>query len=364
VPQPQGSVVIPPNTTVVSVDSHWSVTGDIFYKRFPDHLKDRAPRILPANEDGFHAFIVDGKPLIPPLLSRVIGSYERVEGCVSMEARLKDFDRLGIDKEIVFGNSIGAFHAWPDLEVREWVYRIYNEYLAELAEQAPGRFYGVGMVNYWDPSQARASVAELTRLGLKTLVLPITPRGANFVELDYADPIYDPLFAAIEEAGLPICFHVGEFAKDGPGAMGISQMINFAPLRKNMAEMIFGGIFDRHPDLKVVFVEADLNWIPGALQTAEITYDCFTEFLDPKINLRPSEYWHRNCYATFINDPTGLAMVNEIGTDRVMWSSDYPHQESSLGYEWSTIGAVVDAVSEAEARMMLGGTALEVFKLN
>src|SRR5215510_7556275 len=142
-PQAQGSVVIPADTTVISVDSHWSVTDDIFYARAPEHLKDRMPRIQPADENGFHQFEVEGKGLIPPLLSRVIGSYEKVPGCVEMGPRLHDFDRLGIEKEIVFGNTIGAFHGWPDLEVREWVYRIYNEYLAELGEQARGRFYGV-----------------------------------------------------------------------------------------------------------------------------------------------------------------------------------------------------------------------------
>jgi predicted TIM-barrel fold metal-dependent hydrolase len=152
---------------------------------------------------------MDGKPLIPPLLGEVIGSYESLEGCYSMEARLKDFDRLGIRKEIVFGNTIGAFHGRPDLEAREWIYRIYSQHLAETSKLAPGRFYGVGMVNYRDPAHASASVAELVELGLKTLVLPVTPRGADFAELDYASPSFDPLFAAIEEAGLPICFHVG-----------------------------------------------------------------------------------------------------------------------------------------------------------
>jgi predicted TIM-barrel fold metal-dependent hydrolase len=141
-------------------------------------------------------------------------------------------------------------------------------------------------------------------------------------------------------------------------------MVNFGPMRKNMGELIFGGVLDRHPKLKVVFPEADLNWIPGALQTAELTIDCLWKFLDPKIELRPREYWKRNCYATFINDPTGLALLPQLSADRVMWSSDYPHPVSSLGYEWTAISAVLDTVSGDDARMILGATAIEVFNLD
>jgi predicted TIM-barrel fold metal-dependent hydrolase len=118
-------------------------------------------------------------------------------------------------------------------------------------------------------------------------------------------------------------------------------MVNFGPMRKNMGELIFGGVLDRHPKLKVLW-----------------------KFLDPKIELRPREYWKRNCYATFINDPTGLALLPQLSADRVMWSSDYPHPVSSLGYEWTAISAVLDTVSGDDARMILGATAIEVFNLD
>jgi predicted TIM-barrel fold metal-dependent hydrolase len=353
---------IPQGTVVVSADNHWSVTGDIFYERMPAALRDRAPRLW-TDDAGVHHWHLDGKSMLPNTVIKNLSSFEAVPGCVEIAPRLADLDKEGIEKEIVFGNAINAFFSFADLEVREWVFRIYNQYLAEVATEAPDRFFGVGFVNYWDMSRAEESIGQLKDLGLKTFNLPQVPKGANGALLNYALPEMDPLWAAIEDAGLPVCFHVGEFFQDGPGGVGTSAMVNFGPFRRNLGELIFGGIFDRHPNLKVVFAEADLNWVPGALQTAEMTYDCYVGLLQPELEHRPTYYWRRNCYATFQYDPIGMAMLDRIGVDRVMWASDYPHPESTFGVGWSAIDAVTSDVSEDDARRILGSTALEVFGL-
>jgi hypothetical protein len=145
-PQVRGKVRLPSGTVVVSADNHWSVTDDIFHDRFPAHLKDRAPRLF-TDDDGANHWYVDGKSIIPPVIQRVFGRVEAVSGCVSIEPRLRDLDTEGIEKEIVFGNAIGIFYAYPDLEVREWVFRIDDQHLSEMQARAPGRFYGVGLLN-------------------------------------------------------------------------------------------------------------------------------------------------------------------------------------------------------------------------
>jgi predicted TIM-barrel fold metal-dependent hydrolase len=361
-PQQRGGTVLPPGTVVVSADNHWSLTQDIFYERFPRHLRDKAPRLW-KGDDGAFNWSIDGQLMIPPMVQKVFSNYEPVPGCTSIPERLRDLDIEGIDKEINFGNGIGMFYAYADLEVREWVFRIYNEHLAEMQAAAPGRFYGVGLINYWDMARVSQSIAELKALGLRTFLLPILPKGAGGVPLNYCLPEMQPLWQAAEAAGLPVCFHVGEFYTDGPGGLGTTMMETFGPFRRNLGQLIFGGIFDRHPDLQVVFVEAEINWVPGALQSASMIYECFRELIDPKIEHHPRHYWHNNCYATFTHDPVGLRMLDILGADRVMWSNDYPHLESTFGFGWSAIKAVLDAVSEDQARDILGGTALKLFKL-
>jgi predicted TIM-barrel fold metal-dependent hydrolase len=361
-PQSRGLIALPADTVVVSADSHWSLTDDIFYDRFPAHLKDRAPR-LKIDERGIYNWFVNGEGIIPPSVLDTFSAFETVPGCTQIEPRLQDMDVEGVDQEIVFGNAIGRYYAYPDLEVREAVFRIYNEHLAETAAKSGGRFHGVGLINYWDMGQVRNSIQELQALGIKSYLLPQNPKGADGRALNYCLPAMEPLWAAAEEAGLPLCFHVGEFYQEGPGGLATSVMQNFGPFRKNLGELIFAGIFDRHPGLQVVFAEADLNWIPGALQTATMLYECYEAKLFPAIKHPPRHYWSRNCYATFMHDPVGMRMLDIIGTDRIMWSADYPHLESTFGFGWQAIKAVLDLTTEEDARKILGGTAMKVFNL-
>jgi predicted TIM-barrel fold metal-dependent hydrolase len=360
--QHRGNIKLPPNTVVVSADNHWSLREDIFYERFPAHLKHRAPRLTIA-PDGNPVWSCEGKMEMTKAVLRATATYESMPGCYSIEPRLRDLDIEGIDKEINFPNGIPEFYGHPDLEVREWVFRIYNQHLAEMQALAPGRFYGAGMVLFWDMEKIFESVAELKALGIKTLILPQNPKGANGKALDYCAPEMDPLWQAIEDADLPVCFHVGEFFKDGPGGHGTTIMVSFGPYRKNFGELVFGGIFDRHPKLQVVFMEAEINWVPGALQTASMAYELYGDMLEPQIKHHPRHYWANNCYAAFMHDPVGMRMLDLVGVDRIMWSSDYPHVESTFGYNWDTIKTVLDAVSEDDARAILGGTAMRVFKL-
>jgi predicted TIM-barrel fold metal-dependent hydrolase len=128
--------------------------------------------------------------------------------------------------------------------------------------------------------------------------------------------------------------------------------------------LIFGGVFDRHPKLQVVFAEGGISWIAPALQDAENIYDSFGngEGIE-HIDHRPSHYWHNNCHATFQADGLGLKQLDIIGADRVMWATDYPHSEGAFGYGRVAAKAVVDAVSADDARAILGGNAVKLFKL-
>ena len=97
-------------------------------------------------------------------------------------------------------------------------------------------------------------------------------------------------------------------------------------------QLTFGGVFDRFPKLKVVFVEGGICWVASMLHDADMIYNSFPTVMNPKLAHPPSWYWFNHCYATFMTDPAGLELLHRIGADRVMWSSDYPHQESTFGY--------------------------------
>ena len=132
----------------------------------------------------------------------------------------------------------------------------------------------------------------------------------------------------------------------------------------NIRTALFNWLFARHSrGVFIVRIEDtdQTRLVPGALQTASMLYECFTGLLDPQIQRHPREYWANNCYAGFIHDPAGLAMLKTIGADRVMWASDYPHSEGSFGYSRRAIQSVIDAAGSEAAGRIVGGTAIDLY---
>ncbi|BCW88539.1 hypothetical protein sos41_16800 [Alphaproteobacteria bacterium SO-S41] len=353
----------PAGTRIVSADSHM-LEHDLWIDRFPEHLKEHAPRI--AFENGGWQFRVKDKKMMP--LEVAQGLCEAMEcnpGFLSVPPRLRDLDTEGVEKELIFPQRLFGLYMQGDFDLREEIFGCYNEHIAEISGQAPDRLYTVMIPNYWDPSKAESSVARCKALGARCLMVPIHPRkDIEDKDIHYNDPKMDSFFAAVAASGIPLCFHIGENVPTGlPGAAGtfvLTQMQGFRPI---FGALTFGGVFDRHPDLRVIFVEGGICWVASAIHDADMIYNSFPSAMSPKLKHPPSWYWFNHCYATFMTDPAGLELLHRIGADRVMWSSDYPHQESTFGYTRSAIRAVFDATTVENAQMILGKTALKLFNM-
>jgi predicted TIM-barrel fold metal-dependent hydrolase len=364
--QPLDGLALPKGLTLVSADNHIEVTEDVFFQRFPERLKDVAPRVWFDTywHVGFKGDI-EAFPVgfdIDRALSKTV-----MHAGFDLDVRNRHLDAEGIGKEIVYPQSLLGFVRYPDLEMQELMYRVYNEHLADLQARSPGRFYGVGILsNWWDPAKAEIAVRQIVDLGLKSFMLPFSPgKALDGRPIDYAGPEMDRLWAAAAEAGLPVSFHIGEVpASGGRGAFGTFFIVQAAPFRRVLGGLIFGGVLDRHPGLRIVFAEGGINWIAGALQDCELTYEVHREMLDPMPKHRPSWYWRNHCYATFQTDPVGLSLLDRIGADRVMWAQDYPHSEGTFGFTARAVQEVLDATTEAQARLILGETAASLYRLN
>lgn len=356
---------------IVSADNHLSLGGcDLWYDRAPAHLKDRVPRVWLEETGGFWVTGMNGKSLYPGGFAgdRVAHSMEGRPGAWNVDARTAEMEAEGVEKEIAFPQLLGAFFQWPDLEARHFIFETYNAYLAELQRRQPGKFFGVGIPNYWEPERAAQSIEGLKAIGLKTFMLPGMPGTfADGTPIHYPDDRMKPLWHAIEAASLPVCFHIGEqLVVQGRGAIATTALNNLGGsyFRKLYGDLVFGGIFDRHPSLKVVFAEASINWVPGALQDADMVGASFHGLSDYVPLSRPSDYWRRHCFATFMHDPAGLQLIDQIGVDNVMWSVDYPHNESTFGYSGTAMDNVIAMVGAEKARKILGETAIGLFGLD
>jgi predicted TIM-barrel fold metal-dependent hydrolase len=348
-----GSVGLPAGTEVFSADDHISLSEDIFWEKFPEELREQAPRVV--HEDGAWTLAFGGRTFLPREFTAVLMQYDPLEGSSTADiaARLRELESDGVHRELAFPNALLGLMGWPDKAVRERCFRIYNEHIAELQEQSGGRFYGVGMINWWDGDGARRTLAEMKDLGLKTFWLPLKPgKGDDDKPIDYNSPAMYPVWEAIEESGLPVAHHIGESPLGSPCADNsvlIGMVHNVAPFREMFGRYVFGGILDRHPGLTVGWFEGGINWIPAALQDAEHLYASLQHMADHGIEQDVAAYWDHHMYASFMVDPLGLEQIDRIGVDRVMWSSDYPHNESTFGYSEQSLANVVDAVGPDDA---------------
>lgn len=360
-------VDLPAGLRVVSADSHLEIADDVFYERFPQRLREKAPRVW---FDRYWHIGYRGE--IEALKLGAKGTDALVKcnlpSVGDVDAHIAAMDAEQIEFEILFPQTLIGFIRYPDLEVQEHMYRIYNAYTVERLGRTGGRSVPVGIFsNWWDPQAAERAMQQIVDLGFKTFMLPNNPgKDLNGKELSYADEHFDRLWALVNEAGLPVCFHIGEAIDiDRRGGVGAANMVLTAPFRRPFGQLVFGGVFDRHPNLKVVFAEGGIAWVPPALQDAEALYDNFVngEVLD-RIAHRPSHYWRKHCFATFQNDRLGLSQIDLIGADRVLWASDFPHSEGSYGYGRTSMKAVVDAVGADRARLILGENAIALFGLD
>jgi len=360
-PAPLVDTGLPAGTEVFSADNHISLADDIFYERFPESMRDKAPRVM--NVDGGWVIGYDGKSVLVPEFIEVLTQYDPLSGSHTgdVEARLAALESEGVTKELAFPNSILALFGWPDREVRELCFRIYNEHMAEVQERSGNRIYGVGLINWWDADGARRTLTELKDLGLKTFLIPLSPgKDLEKRPIDYASAAMDGVWAAIEEAGLPVSHHIGESPPASPNehnAVGIGMLQNMAPFRDAFGKYILGGILDRHPGIQVGWFEGGINWVPSAIQDAQHIAASFHHMADLEVQQDPQDYWDHHMWASFVLDPLGLELIDRIGVDRVMWSTDFPHNESTYGYSNESLATVVQAVGPERAVGVVGGNA-------
>jgi hypothetical protein len=127
------------------------------------------------------------------------------------------------------------------------------------------------------------------------------------------------------------------------------------PFREMFGRYIFGGILDRHPGIRVGWFESGINWVASAIQDGEHLYASLRHMADHDIEHDVQWYWDNHMCASFMVDPLGLELIDRIGADRVMWSTDYPHNESTFGYSRKSVQSIVDALGPEKAAAVVSG---------
>jgi predicted TIM-barrel fold metal-dependent hydrolase len=251
-----------------------------------------------------------------------------------------------------------AIIANGDVDYQVAMVRAYNDWQAEYVGHAPARFAGL----IWLPSVgAEAAVAELERNlgrpGMRGALISAYPNGSLTLK-----PEDDKVWARIAEAGLPLSIHVS-LSKSFPAAhkAKLPGYGRFFDAPNRMIELIFDGVFDRFPELEVVFAEVDCGWVPYVKEQIDNNYSRLDAVSAFGLQQLPSEYIERHFHYGFMTDTFAIDNRQRIGVERILWSSDYPHISSDWPNSWRTIQASFSGVPVEERAAILAGNALRLY---
>ena len=245
------------------------------------------------------------------------------------DLRLKDQERDGVQAEVLYG-ILGTTRRLNDAEAAVELMRIYNEWLAGFCDVHPDRYAGLACIptTRWRPPWTK-SRRVMKRGGVRGLELA---NQHDIVPL--WDPQWAPLWEVVNEARLPLHFHtVGgqrpDFEKLPRPLAQVARAVHITGFQMHMASiltsMIFSGVLERYPNMKIVIGESGIGWIPYVIDRMDAEWE--DQFKDLSLTMPPSGYWRRQCRATYQTDRIGIKLIDDLGHDTIMWGSDFPHPD-------------------------------------
>ena len=366
---------------VISADCHVTEPPSVF-DRVPKSLRDRVPKVM-TGADGGEGWSFDGKPPkrtlgVEAMAGQTNGKAsglrfdEILPGNFDGVAHAADMDRDGIDVSIVYPANVIHMYVEPDREVAIACIKSYNDWLLDdFAAAAPGRIVGLPLLPVDDGIDV--CIAEFDRVlekGAKAAFIPGNPARP------YHDSYFDPLYQAAVDAGVPLTFHRTFGGK--PSESDWDELVNqqvtvsgtvyrFFSAARPFTYMTYGGVFERHPDLKLVAGEVNCSWLPFWAQTMDQCFDnpYYRATGGVRIDRRPSELLGENLFVTVLDDDLGFKMIADGFWPQLascsMFSTDYPHSVCLWPESASYIERLTVGMSSADRHSVLAGNAARVY---
>jgi predicted TIM-barrel fold metal-dependent hydrolase len=368
---------------LISADSHVNEPGDLWVERIDKSFRERAPRIVdspPGQRPGAY-LILEGMP--PIHMAQGIGAGKKPEelpeffrsstykdvrpGGWDPGERLKDMDLDGVEAEVIY-TTLGFRQFWlEDAAFQRACFQVYNDWLAEYCAYAPKRLIGLAMISLYDIDAAVRDLRRCAKQGLRGAMIWCSPP----LDRRYSAALYDPFWAEAQELRLPISLH--SITGAGPESRllvkePIDRYLRSTVLshevQRTFTTLIFSGVLERFPRLSFVSAENEVGWLSFFLQKLDQAQDEYQYLYPSPLKMKPSDYFQRQCYATFIDDPVGVATRQFIGVDNIMWSSDYPHTVSTWPHSQEVVERDFQGVPESEKWQMVRDNAIQLYGLD
>ena len=373
---------------VISADCHvdlpW-LPEDLFIGEAPAELADRMPYVVETDAGRFwvsrkgarfglrNGMGSAGRRYVPGQIHRSDRMAEQglyrdgeagIRRLTEPDLRIRDQDLDGVQAEVLYG-ILGAAMRLDDNEAADEMMRIYNAWLADFCATHPDRFAGLANIPSHDVD---AAVREVDRVAMRGVLRGIEVANTHDMAPLF-DPCWAPLWTAAEDAGLPVHYHtIGprmDYDFDALSALGRRQAFAVhitgfqLAMAKIIMEIIYGGVLEAHPGLKVVIGESGIGWIPYILEHMDLEWE--DQFQDLTLAMKPSEYWRRQCYATYQSDPIGIRLLDILGEDNVMWGSDFPHPDGVWPDSQEFIARELGGVSSDTRRKIVCDNAARLY---
>ena len=360
---------------LISATSYVVEPPDLFANRLPATLKSSAPK--PAA--GGRGWQLDGlEPVALPASASTGSGYrlavrgngkpvsfdDVLPGAMDPAERLKAQDSDSVDAEVLYPTAglWDSIKALQDRDLKLACVRAYNDWIAEFSAHSPNRLIGLAKIPVTTPEDARDELLRcVNELNLRGAILDAWPSGSVATDDDN-----DMFWEAVNQTGVPVSLHyaVGADARTEP-PRGISAGVR-PPVADAALPMVAAGVFDRFPDVRLVFAHTDAGWAFHWLEFMDIAYVRhrhleFYQLQDP--DALPSEYIRKHIWFTFHQDRTAVKYRSKIGTTHLLWASLFPDEESEWPDNRQQAVRVTSEVVEGDRHALLAGNTARLYRL-
>ena len=337
---------------LISSDSHVIEPEGLWKERLPKAFRDRAP--------GFGGRRRGDQP-----------------GAMVKSERVGEMAADGVSAEVLYPTHGLKVLSLDDPGLEAACARVYNDWLLDYCRAAPDRLIGLAMLSMYDVEGAIEEMERCQKEGLHGAVIWQVPAP----ELPFTSDHYDRFWAAAQDLDMPVNLHILSghgysreralapaptpgYETPPRGDRGIEserRSVNrkLAQAIDSLYDLIFSGVLERFPRLKVVLVENEIGWIPFVLEQWDYYFKRHgADRRSVSLSRLPSEYFNDQVYATFFNDAVGGHLLSWWGTDNCMWSNDYPHGNSTWPHSREIVARDLGSLpAEARAKVLRGNVA-------
>ncbi|MGB7951375.1 MAG: amidohydrolase family protein [Candidatus Binatia bacterium] len=362
---------------IMDSDMHLREPADLWDRYMEPEWRDRAPKILSSTARSSAMVMIDGKILrgYKPTYRGGIFDASRIDSEIAdyrergfdAKTQLRAMDREGLDVAALYP-SIGLgimMRDEMDPKLAAAIARAYNNWLYDFCQVDPKRLKAVGMIPLHDPDEA---VKEMQRVVGELGFVGVFARPEPLRDMPWHARYFDTVWSALEELGVPLGFHSAAAAGEVPqigdrfGDNLLLRHVVAHPLENMvaMADTIGGGVCERHPKLKLAFLECYCGWVSFLLHRMDSAME--KGRFPTAGKLKPSEYFQRQCWISTEHERELPMTIDLVGDDNIVFSTDYPHGDSDFPHAVEEF-LEIDRVSQESLQKILWDNCTRLYGL-